>query len=289
MKEFITNYDKVVTNARTLLKEKITRTNLKSLILGISGGVDSALVAVIAKPICDELNIPLIGRYIHIETNSEEERKRANLVGNNFCTDYKSIDLTNHYNTLKNLDEIDDNGDEYDEYDYQYKLIRLGNIKARTRMIYLYNLASKNGGLVLGTDNLTEYYLGFWTLHGDVGDFGLIQNLWKKEVHDLTVFMANQLDEEGKKILLMCSTANATDGLGITETDLDQIMPDWKDRHQTTMGGYCEIDIKLQSYLEDIRTGKNIEKYNNDPVIERHRSSFFKRLNPENINREDLI
>lgn len=54
-----------------------------------------------------------------------------------------------------------------------------GNIQARLRMIYLYNLASIHKGLVMSTDNQTEYQLGFWTIHGDVGDFDPIQDLWK--------------------------------------------------------------------------------------------------------------
>lgn len=49
-----------------------------------------------------------------------------------------------------------------------------GNIQARLRMIYLYNLASIHKGLVMSTDNQTEYQLGFWTIHGDVGDFDQI-------------------------------------------------------------------------------------------------------------------
>lgn len=47
--------------------------------------------------------------------------------------------------------------------------ISKGNIQARLRMIYLYNLASIHKGLVMSTDNQTEYQLGFWTIHGDVG------------------------------------------------------------------------------------------------------------------------
>jgi len=58
-------------------------------------------------------------------------------------------------------------------------------MKARIRMILLYDLAGGNDGMVLSTDNYTEYLLGFWTLHGDVGDFGMIQSLWKTEVYDM--------------------------------------------------------------------------------------------------------
>lgn len=45
-----------------------------------------------------------------------------------------------------------------------------GNIMARLRMMYLYNQAGIKKGIVIDTDNLTEHYLGFWTIHGDEGD-----------------------------------------------------------------------------------------------------------------------
>jgi len=55
-----------------------------------------------------------------------------------------------------------------------------GNIKARLRMIAAYHIAKMFGsGVVVGTDNLSEFWMGFWTLHGDVGDIGYIQNLLK--------------------------------------------------------------------------------------------------------------
>ncbi|MFA6594358.1 MAG: NAD(+) synthase [Candidatus Buchananbacteria bacterium] len=55
-----------------------------------------------------------------------------------------------------------------------------GNIKARLRMITAYHIARMFGsGVVVGTDNLSEFWMGFWTLHGDVGDIGYIQNILK--------------------------------------------------------------------------------------------------------------
>lgn len=57
--------------------------------------------------------------------------------------------------------------------------------QARCRMMYLYDIASRHKGLVMSTDNQTEYQLGFWTIHGDVGDFDPIQDLWKTEVYEL--------------------------------------------------------------------------------------------------------
>ncbi len=79
-------------------------------------------------------------------------------------------------------------------------------------------------GMVLSTDNYTELLLGFWTLHGDVGDYGMIQNLWKTEVYAMARYIVNNLDnKKAKNALQLCIDAVATDGLGITNNDLEQI------------------------------------------------------------------
>ena len=72
----IKDYSKVVSEIRKSLKNYLLQSNLKSLVLGVSGGMDSALVAVLAKPVCDELNIPLIGRSISIHSNKQDEIDR---------------------------------------------------------------------------------------------------------------------------------------------------------------------------------------------------------------------
>lgn len=267
--EFVKNFEKAIKNIRLELRNYILKSNLKSLVLGISGGIDSALTAALAFDVCNELNIPLIGRSITIETNKPEERHRAELVGKSFTTDFQEIDLTEtflHFRkfVIEGFEKIDIN-------DFGYKL-RQGNIKARIRMVYLYELASRYKGLVLSTDNLTELLVGFWTLHGDVGDYGMIQQLWKTEVYEMSKYMAkNMLNQNQAEALLACVNAVPTDGLGITNSDLDQLKA-------TT---YEEVDNILIEYLET----KN-PKLENHPVIIRHKNSEFKRNNPFNLKRE---
>jgi NAD+ synthase len=293
-------YSETVKNLRGLLKEYIVKSNLKSLVLGISGGIDSALVAALAKPVVDELGIPLIGRSISIQTNKEDEEERARNIGKYFCTDFKEVNLTEQYLVLREFDDMEGEGDD----DIAYK-IRMGNIKARMRMTYLYNLASKNNGLVLSTDNMTELLLGFWTLHGDVGDYGLIQEMWKTEVYGMTEWLALNSETIAEKESLMATvTGNATDGLGISSTDLDQILPDWKDRHTDTRGGYEEVDNILIDYLEmvdkliwkktsslqeQMDLSNKVRTLSEHPVIVRHMRSQFKRENPYNEKREKYI
>jgi NAD+ synthetase len=291
-------YSETIKNLRGLLKDYIIKSNVKSLVLGISGGIDSALVAALVKPVIDELGIPLIGRSISIQTNKEDEEERARLVGNAFCTDFSEVNLTKQYLVLREFDDMEGESDN----DIYYK-IRMGNIKARMRMTYLYNLASKTSGLVLGTENQTEYNLAFFTLHGDAGsDLEPIEGLWKTEVYDMTEWLASKSNDKEKEILMSCVNCDATDGLGISNTDLDQILPDWKNRHTTTRSGYSEVDEIFISYFDlinRIMTEKSpreksnlmllIDMIKTSPVIERHIRTDFKRNHPYTIKREDIV
>ena len=267
----IQNYNYTITAIRKIISEYITKNKLKSLILGVSGGIDSALCAALVEPVCEKLGISLICRSITISTNKPDEILRAKHIGNAFGTDFKEINLTSTYDLLqKNIVE-DYKTTSPDDYNFK---IRMGNIKARIRMFYLYDLAAKNKGMVLSTDNYTEYLIGFWTLHGDVGDYGMIQNLWKTEVYEMSRYLIkNELDTKKAEALLECVNAVPTDGLGITNSDLDQIQAKT----------YEEVDQILISYLF-----KKEKKYENHPVIQRHKSSTYKRNNPYNIPREEI-
>ncbi|MGL5636118.1 MAG: hypothetical protein ACRDD0_04475, partial [Bacteroidales bacterium] len=79
---------KVVERIRRITHDYVKNAGLKALIIGESGGIDSALTTVLLRPICDELGIKLIGRSITIETNTPEERQRSNDIGNAFCHDF---------------------------------------------------------------------------------------------------------------------------------------------------------------------------------------------------------
>ncbi len=267
------NYHEALINIRKELKDYIKKYNLRSLVLGISGGIDSALCAALAAPVCAEVEIPLIGRSITIESNSEGEIRRAAAVGETFCRDFLEVDLSELY--LSYLPEIDREGKDNPE-DFSVKL-RRGNIKARVRMIYLYDLAARNHGLVLSTDNKTEEMVGFWTLHGDVGDYGMIQKLWKTEVYELAEVITAELSKNSRETadaLRSCIEAVPTDGLGITDSDLEQLR----------VTSYREADRLLRKYIEEG------DKSNEDhPVIQRHLKTSYKRNNPFNIRREKIF
>lgn len=268
----ITNYKKAIENIQNELRVYLQKSKLKSLILGVSGGVDSALTAALAKPVCYELELRLFCRSITISTNKPDEIYRAKLIGEAFGHDFREVHLSDTFEKI--IPGIIEDYNQTDTDEFSYK-IRQGNVKARMRMIYLYDLAGKHNGMVLSTDNYTELLLGFWTLHGDVGDYGMIQNIWKTEVYEMAEYLvANYEDEHQANALKACIEAVPTDGLGITNSDLDQI----------GASSYQEVDKILISYLKD-QDNSEILKHK---VVQRKLGSEYKRTNPFNIPREKI-
>ena len=268
----IKDYKSTVENIQNEIRHYLINSKLKSLIAGVSGGIDSALSVALVRPICDELGITLFCRSITISTNKPDEIARAGHIGTTFGHDFKEVNLSKTFDKI--IPEITEDFDNEDTSEHSYK-IRQGNVKARMRMMYLYDLAAKHRGMVLSTDNYTELLLGFWTLHGDVGDYGMIQNLWKTEVYAMSEYLVQNLaDAEQAKALKSCIDAVPTDGLGITNSDLDQI----------GASSYAEVDEILIKYLKN----PNDKDVLNHKVVQRKKSSEFKRNNPFNIPRNKI-
>ena len=312
MKEL--NYEKVF---NTLVEETanyVTSNGLKAMVLGISGGIDSTVVAAICHEVSKKTGIPLIGRSLPIK-NKEDEFDVSKLVGEAFCDEFKVFNLSNSYKASL-FDLCADAGliKDCKGYDWYWLSdleelagrapIANGNIQARCRMIHLYDIASIRKGLVMSTDNQTEYQLGFWTIHGDVGDFDPIQDLWKTEVYELAKWIYNYyftkysievtcdnregVAEYAKMLdaIKQSSALTPTDGLGISNSDLEQIgAKSYYDVDRVLQTLVCKAspeNDKLQDSLEKELGAEVIGK-----IIKRHRASEFKRKKaPIYITRE---
>ena len=236
------NYEHVFNVLVDKTAEYVTENNLKAMVLGISGGIDSTVVAAICHEVSKKTGIPLIGRSLPIK-NKSDEFNVSKLVGQAFCNEFATIYIKGVYEELLKFitaTEIDAPAIRIVPNLVQTPIAN-GNIQARLRMIYLYNLASIHKGLVMSTDNQTEYQLGFWTIHGDVGDFDPIQDLWKTEVYGLANYLQDHYKSKALEALrndyketcdnykaMSCAIYNScklvpTDGLGISNSDLDQI------------------------------------------------------------------
>ncbi|MDR2978915.1 MAG: NAD(+) synthase [Bacteroidales bacterium] len=265
--EGVEKLGKLAAIIREELSHYIQRYKLSALVLGISGGIDSALCSALCRPVCEKNSIPLIGRSITIETNTLTEIERSIAVGHAFCHDFNHLNITETYYHNREMLPKKDNT--------MLTRMRMGNMKARMRMILLYDLAQLHKGIVISTDNYTEYLTGFWTLHGDVGDYAPILNLWKTEVYHLSTHLLPECDEPQKSALQSCIDATPVDGLGISQNDCEQLQVE----------NYFEADRIFQSYF----TGKEKGKYENHPLIQRFQNSVYKRLNPVSIPRKSII
>ena len=257
--------EKLARRIRVTMSDYLQTSKLQSLVLGISGGIDSALCAALLKPVCEKFNIPLIGRSITIETNKEDEIARSIAVGKAFCHDFQHLDLTETFFANKKL--------LVDFDDSQLSKLRQGNMKARMRMMVLYDLAQLHRGMVVSTDNYSEFLTGFWTLHGDVGDFAPVQHLWKTEIYALSNFLLKEETEEQLAALQSCIDATPVDGLGISKCDCEQL----------GVPNYFEADKIFEAYFQGDSSLRD------HTLIKRYYASEYKRHNPGCILREDLV
>lgn len=153
------------------LKDYLASSKMDGYVLGLSGGIDSSLVAAIARKAVGKDK--LFCYAIDIESNPKDILD-ATRVAKELDVNLKVIDLTDTYHSyLNNL-----KGEDF---------IRLtkSNLKVRMRMVTLFAFAQEKRSLVLGTDNADERYVGYFTKYGDgAADLLPIVHLTKKEVRE---------------------------------------------------------------------------------------------------------
>lgn len=265
------NYKEIFEHLVTQTQDYLERNGLKSMILGISGGIDSTVCAVICREVSRRMDrkIKFIGASLPSKTNEKDEQSTATSIGVLFCDSFREKDIQRIY-------EFVSSGFSGHLGDPKQTSIANGNIKARLRMIYLYNLASLYHGIVIDTDQLTENSLGFWTIHGDEGDFDIIGDLWKTEVYELADWMVSEylIDEREKEAVKNSIGLVPTDGNGVMPGgDLAQIAPGFT---------YPQVEEVLKAYVgkENPDLAPLIEKYGEEMVIrvtDRVNASRFKR------------
>ncbi len=149
-------YEKITQILVEFLQEEFKKANYTNAIVGLSGGLDSAIVATLCKKSFGD-NVRAV--LMHSEFSNKENIKDAINLCDKLQMTYEIIKIDNftdaYNNTLAN--KADDN----------YKL-RMGNFCARVRMMILYDLSVKYKALVVGTSNKSELMLGYGTMFGDL-------------------------------------------------------------------------------------------------------------------------
>ena len=159
------------------LKNYLNRSKAKGYTLGLSGGVDSALTLALLLKATKKENIHVV--IMPIESNPLDQ-KLAIKQCKKFNIKYDLIDLTSSYRKLKkDISNI-----------HPLNKLSESNIKVRLRMVTLYAIAQKENSLVVGTDNLDERYVGYFTKFGDgAADILPISKLTKGEVYEASKMM----------------------------------------------------------------------------------------------------
>ena len=267
--------NEVITSIRREVKSYVEKSKLKSLVIGVSGGLDSAVVAAL----CQEkyTGVPLIGLHIPLST-TDEHSEQADWVGKEYCSTYASVHWLDEdyapfmerliFNNNRTMSSSSRGCPENDQHN-----IRQGNIKARLRMITLYDMAKLNNGLVLSTDNYSEYLASFFTIAGDIGDFGPIQYIYKGLELPYIAGVLNIMED--------IITQPPSDGLGVTEENTDEAQ----------LGcNYETFDTIMIKYLKsnDAERGELKKNPVAKQVIDRHETTTFKRIGPISLSRETI-
>ncbi|MCT7461682.1 NAD+ synthase [Aliarcobacter cryaerophilus] len=160
-------------NLMSFLKEEVLKTGLKKVTLGLSGGLDSAVVAVLCKEVFDDnLNCVLMPSQYSSKSSVEDAIELCKKFG--IKHEIVSIEpMLSAY--LKNMDE---------------NSLRIGNFSARLRMSVLYDISARENSLVVGTSNKSELLLGYGTIFGDLAcAINPIGDIYKSDLFELAKYL----------------------------------------------------------------------------------------------------
>lgn len=242
------DYSLISSRIQNFLKNSLEKSQSKGLILGQSGGVDSAVVAYLCAKNFKDKTLALLMPDTKISPESEtiDGLKVVERLG----IEYKLIDINPIVREFSKYIEPND--------------MALGNLRARIRTNLLYYYANIKNFLVTGTSDKSEYLMGYFTKFGDgSADISPIVSLYKLQVRELGKFLGVPKEIiEKKSSPYLLKNHLAEDELGTTYENIDSIL-------------YCLFDKKLSK--DDTAKTANIEKSLVDRIYQMHETTEHKR------------
>lgn len=193
------------------LRESFKKAGFSKAVLGLSGGIDSALVAYLLRDALGKENVLAI--MMPYKSSNLDSLNHAKLVVEDLGINSKTIEIT-------------DMIDAYFKNEKEATSLRMGNKMARERMSILFDYSSKENALVVGTSNKTEIYLGYSTQFGDSAcALNPIGDLYKTNIWDLSRYLKipNELIEKKPSADLWEGQTDEQE-MGLTYKEADQVL-----------------------------------------------------------------
>ena len=211
----IIDYKNLSEQIQNWIIDYVNKNNIKTLVIGVSGGIDSAVVSTL----CSRTNIPTIA--VGMPLNSKPENTRLSNLQLDFLSKLNvhtiEVELSDAFKSFEST------------IPHHFKSeLASANSKSRLRMMTLYHIATNRNGLVVGTGNKVEDFgVGFYTKYGDGGvDISPIADLYKTEVRELGRYLGvpqdiiNATPTDG----LWDDDRNDEEQIGATYEELEWVM-----------------------------------------------------------------
>ena len=202
-----------VNELKSFIKSTVTKAGAKGVVIGLSGGIDSA----VATKLCADTLGPenVLNVFMPSRVTPPEDYKVTSELSSQWGTEFRVVDVQPAVDALAAVLLSD-----------AETPLERGNISARCRMIVLYNLAKKRQYLVVGTSNQSEIMMGYFTKFGDGAcDMTPLANLYKTEVRQIAALIGvpQPIIDKPPSAGLWEGQTDESD-MGIKYEDLDKIL-----------------------------------------------------------------
>ncbi len=249
------------------LRDYVQKNGFREIVIGVSGGIDSALTAALAVEALGPERVHCVSmpsRY-----SSEETRRDARLLAEQLATDFRELPITDVVGAFDTTLAESFAGLEPD--------LAEENIQARIRGVLLMALSNKFGWLVVATGNKSELSVGYATLYGDMaGGFALLKDVFKTDVFRLARYLneRRKAGHAGKAVAASSAASQATPQREvIPQTIIDRApSAELRDNQldQDSLPPYEALDRVLEAYVEQDRSREELSQDGFDPdVVER--------------------